>query len=136
MKWTEKTKYCYSIGCSCSKCEKITPINKQHCEVKREVLCLVRTVGKPIEDRKEITISIQSLTKNGIYITKSEFNILKLLPLETRQIAKRLVISEGTVRAHLSNLFKKFKVKNKTQLLAKAIGYEIITLGEVLLCLN
>ena len=38
-----------------------------------------------------------------------------------REIAKRMEISHGTVRFHLSNLFRKFGVRTRTQLAVKLL---------------
>ena len=52
-----------------------------------------------------------------------ELEILLLLTqgLRDRDIAKKLIISESTVKFHINNLLKKLKVKTRYQLLHQAM---------------
>lgn len=54
-------------------------------------------------------------------ITKRELEVLELMVrgLTTKELSERLCISEGTVKQHLYNIFKKMNVKNRTQAAVK-----------------
>jgi DNA-binding NarL/FixJ family response regulator len=55
-------------------------------------------------------------------LTERELEVLKAIAagLSNREIAKRLVITEGTVKNHVSNLIAKLNVRDRTQALLKA----------------
>ncbi len=60
----------------------------------------------------------------GAGLTGAEQRVLHLV-LEgytTRQIADELVLSEATVRTHLTHIYRKLKVRGKVQLLARTAG--------------
>ncbi len=52
-----------------------------------------------------------------VQLTKREYEILTLIAdgLNNKEIANTLFISEKTVKNHVSNIFKKIKVKDRTQ---------------------
>lgn len=60
------------------------------------------------------------LESKNIYLTEREISILKLMidGLNNRQIAEKVFISEGTVKNYASEIYRKFNVKNRTELLA------------------
>ncbi|MGD2198761.1 response regulator transcription factor [Lysinibacillus fusiformis] len=43
--------------------------------------------------------------------------------LKNIEIAQQLIVSENTIKKHLQNLYRKFQVTNRTQLLAKCLNY-------------
>jgi LuxR family maltose regulon positive regulatory protein len=55
-------------------------------------------------------------------LTRRELEVLRLLAegASNDQIAQRLVVSLGTVKKHLSNIFGKFQVESRTQAVARA----------------
>lgn len=61
-------------------------------------------------------------------LTKRELQVLKLLAegLYNKDIAKKLEISERTVKNHISNVFKKINVNDRTQAAIFAIRNDII----------
>jgi len=61
-------------------------------------------------------------------LTKRESEVLELLAqrLTNREIAERLVLSTGTVKQHLYNIFQKLNVKNRRQAIAAAKGLDIL----------
>jgi len=54
-------------------------------------------------------------------ITAREYEVAKLVAegLTNAKIAKKLKITEGTVKQHLYNIFSKLKVKSRLQLVTK-----------------
>lgn len=76
--------------------------------------------------RGEIWASRELLTRTlgtlaAPQLTEREQEVLKLLAggLSNRAIAERLGISERTVKAHVSNLFDKHGVRNRTELVSQ-----------------
>lgn len=59
------------------------------------------------------------LEKNNIYLTDREISIIKLMleGLSNRKIAEKIFISEGTVKNYSSEIYRKFNVKNRPELL-------------------
>lgn len=55
-------------------------------------------------------------------LTQREREVLRLLATGTsnREIAQQLVLTIGTVKKHLSNIFAKLQAGSRTQVLAKA----------------
>jgi len=69
------------------------------------------------------------LSSNAVSFTLSdrEKDILKamILGLKNKEIADKLFISENTVKTHISNVFKKFKVNTRTQAILFALENKI-----------
>jgi len=61
-------------------------------------------------------------------LTEREMEVLRLLAegLSNKEIAGRLVITEGTVKNHVSNLIAKLNVRDRTQAILKAQEYGLI----------
>jgi LuxR family maltose regulon positive regulatory protein len=61
-------------------------------------------------------------------ISERESEVLRLIGegLTNQQIAERLVISLGTVKAHTSNIYRKLGVRNRTQALGRARELKLI----------
>ena len=79
--------------------------------------------------RGEIWAGRELLTRtlgaaNAPVLTEREREVLDLLAggLSNRAIAERLGISERTVKAHVSNLFDKHGVRNRTGLVSQTQG--------------
>jgi len=64
-------------------------------------------------------------------LTSREVEVLKLVAsgLANKEIADQLNISERTVKNHISNIFKKINVTDRTQAAIFAIKYNIIDIG-------
>ncbi len=62
-------------------------------------------------------------------LTKREKEVLMLLPrgLTAKAMASELFLTEATIKSHLSTIFRKFEVANRTQAIAIAIENKILT---------
>lgn len=68
-------------------------------------------------------------TKINFYeLCEREIKILELLSYgyENKQIAEILFVSAHTIKAHISAILKKLKVKNRTQAVSMALRKKII----------
>ncbi|MBC8078067.1 MAG: response regulator transcription factor [Chloroflexales bacterium] len=56
-------------------------------------------------------------------LTARELDVLRLIAqgLRNRDIAERLVISEKTVQNHISNIFAKLQVNDRSQAIVRAL---------------
>ncbi len=68
--------------------------------------------------------------KNGA-LTNREKQVLKLIFLNNKDIAKRLVISPATVSTHLQNIRYKLAVSTRIGMLVEALKSGIIKLDEI-----
>lgn len=64
-------------------------------------------------------------------LTEREMDIIRLLAegMKNNEIAKRLFLSEKTVKNHLTNIFKKLKLNDRTQVLIYAIKNNLVFLS-------
>jgi len=55
------------------------------------------------------------------HLSAREMEVLRQLcrGLTNREIAKRLFISEGTIKGHLNRIFRKLEVRNRTEAVVK-----------------
>ena len=65
-------------------------------------------------------------------LTPRETDVLKLIAngLSNSQIASELVISENTVKGHVSNILSKLQLENRTQAVLYALREGLVTLEE------
>jgi LuxR family maltose regulon positive regulatory protein len=73
-------------------------------------------------DEKRLEVADGADTSTVEPLTPRELDVLALLArgLTNKEIAKQLVISHGTVRQHVYNLFQKLHVNNRLQAVKKA----------------
>ena len=66
--------------------------------------------------------------KRTVHLTQRELEVLKLVASgqSNSNIAKKLFLKEVTVKTHLNNIFKKFKVQNRMQAVLAAKKMNII----------
>lgn len=66
------------------------------------------------------------LKKNTL--TEREFEILQLVSqgLGNQEMAKRLFLSEKTIKNHMTNIFRKLSVSDRTQAVIYAIKNKIV----------
>ena len=67
--------------------------------------------------------------ENGFGLTPRELEVLALLPKgkSSAQIAAELFISEATVKTHLSSIYRKLSVANRSQAVAQAINHGLVS---------
>lgn len=64
-------------------------------------------------------------------LTPRELEVLKLLCLTDKEIAKRLIISIRTVKSHVHNILNELLCENRQRALIKALKLKIISIDEV-----
>lgn len=84
---------------------------------------LIPLLNAKMIDRNKDNIKIESLTRR-------EMDVLKLLAvgMYNKEVAEKLNISERTVKNHVSNIFKKIGVTDRTQAAVFAIRNNLITI--------
>ena len=96
---------------------------------------LVKPKVVRIEVEKEVLvplpehITINEVELNKLNLTEREYDVLKLLVKghSNADIAEDLFLSVSTVKTHVSNLFVKMSVKNRTQAMEKARRLRLIS---------
>lgn len=101
---------------------------------------------------KELTAAINTVANGGLYLDPEVASVMGgedfiPEPLSTREhevlllaaqgfsskdVARRLFISERTVQTHLASIYGKLGSKNKTEALLLALKYGVVTLEELL----
>lgn len=84
---------------------------------------LIPVLNSKMIDRNKDNVKIESLTRR-------EMDVLKLLAvgMYNKEVAEQLDISERTVKNHVSNIFKKINVTDRTQAAVFAIRNNLITI--------
>ena len=84
---------------------------------------LIPVLNAKMIDRDSDAVKIENLTKR-------ELEVLKNLSygMYNKEIAEKLEISERTVKNHISNIFKKIEVTDRTQAAVFAIRNNLITI--------
>ena len=84
---------------------------------------LIPVLNATMIDRNKDNVKIESLTRR-------EMEVLKLLSvgMYNKEVAEQLNISERTVKNHVSNIFKKIGVTDRTQAAVFAIRNNLITI--------
>ena len=84
-------------------------------------LSLEIIINDKLEEKKQDDVKIESLTRR-------EFEVLKLLAIGmyNKEIGEKLNITERTVKNHVSNIFKKIGVSDRTQAAVFAIRNSLI----------
>jgi LuxR family maltose regulon positive regulatory protein len=61
-------------------------------------------------------------------LSERELEVLRLMAdgLSNREIAERLIVALGTVKAHLHNVYGKLDVQGRTQAIARARELELL----------
>ena len=84
-----------------------------------EILAAVREETKEREAGKLEMIEL---------LSEREMEVLRLVAagLSNRQIARQLIISLGTAKTHIHNIYAKLEVRNRTQAVARAREIQLI----------
>lgn len=87
-----------------------------------------RLISQPATIIKEAHTDIDSRQIEKLKISNREYEVLKEIAegLSNQEIAKKLFISESTVKTHVSNLLAKLDAKRRTQAIIKAKELHII----------
>ena len=72
--------------------------------------------------------SLKNCPQNDYHLTHREKDVLEYLiqGLSNEEIAEKLFVTIATVKAHLSSIFSKFCVKNRTQAIVMALKENIV----------
>ncbi len=101
---------------------------------------------------KELTTAINTVAKGGLYldpevasvmgeqdfipeqlsVREREVLLLAAKGLSSKEVARKLFISERTVQTHLASIYDKLGSRNKTEALLLALKYGVVTLEELL----
>ena len=101
---------------------------------------------------KELTSAINTVAKGGLYLDPEDASVMgeqDFIPeqlsvrerevlllaakgLSSKEVAKKLFISERTVQTHLASIYDKLGSRNKTEALLLALKYGVVTLEELL----
>ena len=73
-------------------------------------------------------IMVTKLHNKEVKLTSRELDVLKLLikGKNNTEIAKELVVSKYTIKAHVANILQKLNVNDRVQAVVKAISEKII----------
>lgn len=96
----------------------------------REVIAAVsHAYTSPLSFSGKGLSAAMSRKENGFGLTPRELEVLALLPkgMMSVQIATELFISEATVKTHLSSIYRKLSVANRSQAVALAIKHGLVS---------
>ncbi len=81
-----------------------------------------------LDDRTDVNDNSKPLLSFGESLTNREMEIVRLMGegLSNKQIAMRLLITEGTVKIHSNNIYGKLQVNNRVQAINKAKELHLI----------
>ncbi len=96
--------------------------------VKEVIAAVSHAYASPLSFSGKGLSSAISRKENGFGLTPRELEILALLPngLTSAQIASELFISEATVKTHLSSVYRKLSVANRSEAVAQAIKHGLV----------
>jgi NarL family two-component system response regulator LiaR len=82
---------------------------------------LKRAMVAPVEEHKASEI-----------LSERESEILKAVAMgmSNKEIAEKLVLSERTIKAHLTNIFNKLNVASRSEAIVKGLQWRLVTLEE------
>ena len=101
----------------------------------RELTAAINTVanGRLYLDPEVASVMGESdFVPEQLSAREREVLLLAARGLSSKEVAKRLFISERTVQTHLASIYDKLGSKNKTEALLLALKYGVVTLEEIL----
>ena len=102
-------------------------LKKAICTVQKGSTYIQSNMAMMLRERQNFMLTYQT---GETVLTKREIEVLKLLAegLFNKEIAYKLLISEKTVKNHVSNIFKKLDVSDRTQAAVYAIRNNIVSI--------
>ncbi|HEY3293737.1 MAG TPA: response regulator transcription factor [Candidatus Nanopelagicaceae bacterium] len=97
--------------------------------VKEVIAAVSHAYTSPLSFSGKGLSAAMSRKENGFGLTPRELEVLALLPkgMMSAQIATELFISEATVKTHLSSIYRKLSVANRSQAVALAIKHGLVS---------
>lgn len=103
----------------------------------KDVIDAIRTVASgesvipPAMTKKLLSLHQQDNNEDDKSLTPREMEVLLALVegLSNKDIGTRLYISDKTVKIHVSNIFRKFDVKSRSQAIIFAVQNNLVPLG-------
>ena len=97
----------------------------QMCEITSEISALKNLMDFP----KQFLATANGKSSAIAILTKREKEILALLPkgATAKAMASELYLTEATIKTHISSIYRKFEVVNRTQAIAVALENKLIT---------
>jgi LuxR family maltose regulon positive regulatory protein len=104
-------------------------ISRNYVEQILRVIGLPNTAGEG-ESAASIPAARVVYLDSGEHLTERELEMLRLVAqgASNREVAAKLVITEGTVKSHLNHILRKLDVRNRTEAVARARGLGILDL--------
>jgi PAS domain S-box-containing protein len=98
-----------------------------HLDKEDKIWLTILNDEEDMEDRVKI-FSAAEKTKKITVLTKREIEIIRLIAdgASSPAIARKLFLSEHTVKNHRKNIFKKLKLRNSSQLISYSIQHGLI----------
>ena len=83
-------------------------------------------VWMPSELREELAAKSRDERAEGLSARESEIARYVAVGMRNSQVAAKLSITEGTVKVHLNNIFKKLEIRDRVELTLYAIRHHLI----------
>jgi len=100
-------------------------------ELSRAILTVSRG-GLYLDPEVASAVGEKEFVPEGISTREREVLLLAAQGLSSKEVAKKLFISERTVQTHLASIYDKLGSRNKTEALLLALKYGVVTLEELL----
>ena len=101
----------------------------------KELITAINTVAKGglyLDPEVASVVGSQDFIPEQLSAREREVLLLAAKGLSSKEVAKRLYISERTVQTHLASIYDKLGSRNKTEALLLALKYGVVTLDELL----
>ena len=100
-------------------------------ETIREAIRAVVTgaVWMPVDLRDKLTTKSQAKDAPGLSAREAEIARYVAVGMRNAEVARKLGITEGTIKVHLNNIFKKLRIRDRVELTLYAIRNRLIGSG-------